>query len=321
MGGFPDVAAFDALYGQRSLDQDSRSREVSHMESRTSVECADAAEGVPFATHRVSGGDGTRLHACEWGNRRGPSLLLIHGWSQSQLCWSRQVRSHLADRFHIVTFDNRGHGMSEKPLVCERYTNPRLWADDVAAVIDRTGLDRPVLVAWSYGGFIVSDYVRAYGEDAIAGINLVGGAVTLRPPKFDHLGAGLLANAEEACSSDLNTSIAAILRFLRAATTRPLAQDDWDTTVCANMVVPPEVRNALISRDLENDDILSTLTIPVLVTHGRSDNIVLGSMAEHIATVCTTTRLSWYDNAGHMPFLEDADRFNGELADFVASVN
>lgn len=286
-----------------------------------SVERAGTRVAGPFARHEVSGGDGTRLHACEWGNRLGPSILLIHGWSQSQLCWSRQISSHLADRFHIVTFDNRGHGMSEKPLLGERYTNVRLWADDVAAIIDRTGLDRAVLVAWSYGGFIVSDYMRAYGTDAIAGINFVGGAVTLRPPSFDHFGAGLLGNAEDACSSDLNTSIAAILRFLRVATTQPLARDDWDTTLCANMVVPPEVRHALISRDLDNDDILSTLTIPVLVTHGRSDTIVLPSMAEHILKVCTTAQRSWYDCTGHMPFLEDADRFNRELADFVAGVN
>jgi len=286
-----------------------------------SVELARARVGAPFATHEVSGGDGIRLHACEWGDRRGPSILFIHGWSQSQLCWSRQISSPLADRFHMVTFDNRGHGMSEKPLLVDHYTKPQLWADDVAAIIDRTGLDRPVLVAWSYGGYIVSDYVRAYGTDAIAGINLVGGAVTLSPPKFDHLGAGLLANAEDACSCDLNTSINAMLRLLRATTRQPLGQDDWDTTLCANMVVPPEVRHALISRDLDNDDVLSALTIPVLVSHGRSDNIVLDSMAEHIVAVCATARPSWYDDAGHMPFLEDADRFNRELADFVASVN
>jgi len=220
-----------------------------------------------------------------------------------------------------VTFDNRGHGTSEKPLLGDRYTNSRLWADDVAAIIDRTGLDRPVLVAWSYGGFIVSDYVRAYGTDAIAGINFAGGAVTLRPPTFDHLGAGLLANAQDACSNDLNRSIAAMLRFLRAATAQPLSQDDWETTLCSNMVVPPEVRHALISRDLDNDDVLSALTIPVLVTQGRSDNIVLDSMAEHIVAACATAQPSWYDDIGHMPFLEDADRFNRELADFVVSVN
>ena len=59
----------------------------------------------------------------------------------------------------------------------------------------------------------------------------------------------------------------------------------------------------------------------MLVTHGRSDDIVLPSMAEHVVTVCKTAQPSWYDGTGHMPFLEDAGRFNRELADFVAGVN
>jgi len=107
--------------------------------------------GDRCATHEVRGGDGLRLHACEWGDRRRPSILLIHGWSQSQLCWRRQIVGSLIDRFHIVTFDIRGHGMSEKPLDRDRYSDPRLWADDLAAIIERTGAERPVLVAWSYG--------------------------------------------------------------------------------------------------------------------------------------------------------------------------
>jgi len=275
----------------------------------------------PIATREVRAGGGTTLHACEWGNRHGPSILLIHGWSQSQMCWTHQIQSHLADSFHIVTFDIRGHGMSEKPTQIDLYANAQLWADDVAAVIEQHRLERPVLVGWSYGGFIISDYLRAYGEQAIAGVNLVGGAVMLKPPTFDHLGMGLLANAEDACSSDLTTSIPAVLRFLSACTARPLTPDDWNSAVSWNMIVPAEVRSALISRQIDGDDVLSSLTIPVLVTHGRSDDIVLPSMAEHVAAVCNTAQLSWYDETGHMPFLENEVRFNRELADFAARVN
>ena len=47
--------------------------------------------------------------------------LLIHGWSQSQLCWARQVAGGLAEDFHLVTFDSRGHGMSEKPTEAGHY--------------------------------------------------------------------------------------------------------------------------------------------------------------------------------------------------------
>ena len=290
------------------------------MDHNLTLTKALATPGEPIATHEVRGGGGLRLHVQEWGNRQGPPILLIHGWSQSQLCWAGQVHSDLAKDFRIVTFDNRGHGMSEKPIGAEHYVDARLWADDVAAVIDQTGLGRSLLVAWSYGGFIVTDYVRAYGEERISGINLVGGAVTLKPPTFDHLGPGLLENAQDASVPDLPTNIAAIQRFLRACTAHPLGNDDWSTALCWNMVVPAEVRGALISREIDADDVLSDLSVPVLVTHGRSDAIVLPSMAEHVLDTCRTAEPSWYEDVGHLPFLEDPARFNRELAELAGRV-
>jgi pimeloyl-ACP methyl ester carboxylesterase len=253
----------------------------------------------------------------EWGNRDGRPILLIHGWSQSQLCWAGQVSGELAEEFRIVTFDNRGHGMSEKPSDEGHYLDARLWADDVAAVIDETGLDRPVLVAWSYGGFIATDYVRVYGEQGIAGINLVGGAVLLKPPTFDHIGPGFLENAEGACVPDLAMNIAAVERFLAACTAEPLSQGDWSTALSWNMVVPAEVRAALIAREIDAGDVLSKLSVPVLVAHGRSDAIVLPSMAEHVLDVCETAEPSWYEGIGHMPFWEDPIRFDRELGEFA----
>ncbi|WUJ70319.1 alpha/beta hydrolase [Kribbella soli] len=274
----------------------------------------------PTATYDVRGGGGVRLHAGEWGNRQGRPILFIHGWSASHVCWARQLAGLLGEEFRLVAFDNRGHGMSEKPLGAESYRDPQLWADDLAAVIDQLGLDRPVLVAWSYGGFIVSDYIRAYGEDRIGAIDLVGAAVMMKPPTFDNIGPGFLGNAPEASQPDLATNITAIRRFLDVCTAEPLDQDDWSAALAWNMVVPPEVRGALISREIDSDDVLARLSVPVLVTHGRSDTIVLPSMAEHVLDVCKTARPSWYDGVGHVPFVEDQSRFDRELADLAAEL-
>jgi non-heme chloroperoxidase len=271
------------------------------------------------ATHEVRGGGGLRLHVREWGDPHGPPIVFVHGWSQCQLCWSRQIAGALAKDFRIVTFDLRGHGASEKPLDAEHYREARVWADDVAAVIEQLELDRPVLVAWSYGGLVVTDYLRAYGEAKIAGLNLVAGAVMLKPG-FDHIGPGFLANAGDASVADLPTNIAAIRRFLRASTVRPLSDDDRSTALCWNMVVPPQVRGALLARDTDADAVLSGLSVPVLVTHGRADAIVLPSMSEHVLDVCETARASWYEGIGHLPFLEDPARFDRELGAFAADV-
>ena len=197
---------------------------------------------VPIATREILGGGGLKLHAREWGNPEGPPLLFIHGWSQSDLCWLNQVRGDLAGTSRIVTFDLRGHGLSDKPPAPEHYASGQLWADDVAAVIDQAGLEQPILVAWSYGGYIVADYLRAYGDAHIGGINLVGAATILRPPAFDHIGPGLLENAQGMCVPDLFANIAATRRFLRACTSRPLGDDELAAALAWNMVVPSAVR-------------------------------------------------------------------------------
>jgi non-heme chloroperoxidase len=269
---------------------------------------------IPIATHEIYGGGGVRLHAREWGNPDGPAIVFIHGWSQSDLCWLKQLHGDLTDSFRMVTFDLRGHGLSE---IAKDYGDGGLWADDVGAVIDQTGLERPILVAWSYGGYIVADYLRAYGDARIGGINLVSAAVVLRPPTFDHFGPGLLENAQEMCSADLLANIAATRRFLRACTSSALDDDESATALAWNMAVPSTVRGALIARELDGNDVLSTLSVPLLVTHGRDDKIVLPSMAEHTLSLCPAASSSWYDGVGHMPFWEASERFDRELADLV----
>jgi len=286
------------------------------MEPMSTIEATHEAE--PIATHVVRGGGGLRLHVQEWGDPHGPALVFVHGWSQSKECWSRQTSGTLADSFRLVAFDLRGHGRSEKPVDAGSYLDPQLWADDLNAVIEQLAVRRPVLVASSYGGFVVTDYLRAYGEQAIAGVDLAGGAVLLTPA-FDHIGPGFLENAGDAGGPDPAANIAAILRFLRACTARPLDTDTFTSALCWNMVVPPGVRAALLAREIDADRVLSGLSLPVLVTHGLADAIVLPSMAEHVLAVCGTARASWYEDIGHLPFLEARERFDRELAELAGT--
>lgn len=259
-----------------------------------------------------------QLHVREWGKQDGHPILLIHGWSQNHLCWMKQVESPLADEFRPVALDIRGHGMSDKPVEPEQYNDGKLWADDIAAVIDQLKLNRPVSVGWSYGGFIMCDYVRAHGQDAIAGINFVGAAVTMNEAAFGTLiGPGFLENAEGAMAPDLPTNIEAIRKFLRACLVKPISQDDFEVALCWNIVVPAYVRANLAGREINCDEVLSGMTVPVLMTHGRDDIVVLPAMGEHILMTCPTATPSWYDGVGHAAFMEDPDRFNRELADFT----
>ena len=268
--------------------------------------------------HRVTGGAGFRLHVREWGEPGGPPILFIHGWSQSHLCWKPQYESSLAQEFRLVALDLRGHGMSDAPLESAHYTEGQFWADDIAAVIDGLELEHPVLVGWSYGGFVICDYIRGHGAADISGINFVGAAVHLNSAAFGVLiGPGFLDHVIGATSDDLPTNIEAIRRFVRACTVVQLSPDEFERAICWNMVVPAKIRAALVSREINSDDVLSPLTKPVLMSQGQQDQVILPAMGEHILSVCSGAIASWYPEVGHAPFLEDPGRFNRELAQFV----
>jgi pimeloyl-ACP methyl ester carboxylesterase len=267
----------------------------------------------------VEGAAGVKLHVREYGNPTGVPILLIHGWSQSYLCWSKQYESGLTDYARIVALDLRGHGMSDAPAEVDQYTDGDKWADDIAAVIDQLALDRPILVGWSYAGYIICHYVRRKGQGRIAGINFVAAAVVLGRKAFGSLvGPGFLENAPDACQNDLSTSIAAIRRFLRACIVKPVSQDDFEVVLAFNMVVKPSVRAALVQRELDFGSLLDGIAVPVLITHGRADTVVLPGMAEYILNHCKTADVSWYEGVGHAPFLEEPLRFNTELKQFTA---
>jgi non-heme chloroperoxidase len=55
--------------------------------------------------------------------------------------------------------------MSEKPTGLEHYTQDALWADDMHAVIAGLALRKPILGGWSYGGFLINDYLAKYVVD------------------------------------------------------------------------------------------------------------------------------------------------------------
>jgi non-heme chloroperoxidase len=242
--------------------------------------------------HTIAGGDGLQLNVMEWGKADGPAIFFIHGWSQTYMSWLKQIESALADEFRLVAMDLRGHGMSEAPLERAAYTESQLWADDVKAVIDALQLNRPVLVGWSYGGIVITDYLRAYGDAAIAGINFVGGAVQLNEQALGTLiGPGFFEVLPNATSNDLEVSIDAMRNFIDRCFVAKLSRTDYERLLCWNMTVRPDVRASLAARDVSGVEPLSGLAVPALVTQGRADVTVLPAMAQLILDSCPI--LNW----------------------------
>jgi non-heme chloroperoxidase len=261
--------------------------------------------------------DGVTIEAQEWGNPAGSEILFIHGFSQASMSWQRQVEGVLAEEFRLVTYDLRGHGNSDKPLEPEKYKESKAWADEVQAIINAANFKRPVLVGWSHGGHVIADYLRIHGFAGLAGLNFVD-AVTKSDPSF--YGDGLKVQPLMS-SEDLATNIAATRSFLRNCFEKQPSQDDFETMLAFNMMVPPKVRANMGGRTLSMDEILRTLSLPVLVTHGATDKLALVAAARHTAATIPGAKLSVYDRVGHAPFWEDTARFDAELSAFVRAAN
>ena len=91
----------------------------------------------------------------------GPPLVLIMGYRLSSAAWPAAFVASLARRFTVITLDNRGTGMSDKPL--EGYAIANM-ARDVAGLLNELGIERTNLLGYSMGGAIAQEFVRQFPE-------------------------------------------------------------------------------------------------------------------------------------------------------------
>ncbi len=260
--------------------------------------------------------DQLHIQARAWGNDEGEELLFIHGFSQAGLCWRRQTQAAELAHLHMVDYDFRGHGASDKPAEAEYYQPAQRWADELHAVITQTGLRKPVLVGWSYAGRVICDYLSLYGPDCLRGIAFVN-AVTRNERHYYGTSNRLM---RQMCTPDLDINIAGTRSFLNNCFEIMLDPDVFAQLLAANMVVPPQVRAHLFGRPAEYDEMLARLDLPVLVMQGDRDIVVAPAMAHHIAASIPGARLHMFEGIGHAPFLETPEAFNAVLLDFVSSL-
>jgi pimeloyl-ACP methyl ester carboxylesterase len=276
--------------------------------------------GVEYRT--VTGAGGVPLQVAEAGDPSSPGILLIHGATLSSSSWLQQLQSTLAEDFHRVAFDLRGHGNSGKPWDADSYRDSRIWADDVAAVIDATGLRRPVVVAWSYGGHVTMDFLRHYPADRIAGLVLVGstGGMLPFPPPDAETAAEFARIGPLAMSPDAGDRLEAARSFVNGMVQAPVPQSTLDREIAAVLAVTPYVRQAMQGRDLDNSDLIGQLTMPVLFLMGDAERTTTPADVEKLMQSIPDSRLSVFPETGHMPFIERQERFERELDEFLGDI-
>ncbi|MFJ5273595.1 SDR family oxidoreductase [Streptomyces sp. NPDC088358] len=126
---------------------------------------------------------GIELCVAELGDPAQPTVVLVHGYPDSKEVWS-EVASRLAERFHVVLYDVRGHGASTAPRPLRGGFTLEKLTDDFLAVVDAVSPDRPVhLVGHDWGSVQSWEFVTvARTEGRIASFTSMSG------PSLDHFG-------------------------------------------------------------------------------------------------------------------------------------
>ncbi|KTT65004.1 alpha/beta hydrolase [Pseudomonas oryzihabitans] len=263
---------------------------------------------------RVTAPDGIALAVQEQGNPRGVPIIFIHGLLGSRLNWQAQLASPELSRFRLITYDLRGHGLSGKPTGAAPYQEGYRWADDLAAVIAATGAHRPVLVGWSLGATVISNYLALHGDANLAGVVYVDGVIELAS-------AQIVPHPEvyrDLVSPDLRTHLDAIRTFLALCFATPPAPEVFQRLYATAAMASWDMQRAVQQQDVAAAQGLGQMHVPLWLLYGEQDVLVRPAAsiarAQALNPRLTATR---YAAAGHAPFLEEAPRFNHDLAIFV----
>jgi non-heme chloroperoxidase len=255
----------------------------------------------------VKAGDGVGIHYLEAG--RGPALLFIPGFTGAAEFWEAQIQA-FSQLHRVIAIDPRSQGDSEKTYEGNSTDNR---ARDIRAVITSLNLAPVIIVAWSRAVSETLSYVEQFGSEEIRAVVLVDGAV-MRSPGPQALAT--LAAEAKALQEDRRGYTE---RSARGMFLRPHPEEFYRSIVTANLKTPTAVAIALQVDAIEFDYRagLKKLNRPLMFA-SRGD--VPTAQGKTVLAEVPSARLEMFPGSGHALFLDDPERFNRVLGDFIRSV-
>tara|TARA_B100001094_G_C18115489_1_gene763730 strand:- start:341 stop:1246 length:906 start_codon:yes stop_codon:yes gene_type:complete len=274
--------------------------------------------------HTVEGFGELPLNVVTNGNTTKPAIMFVHGMGQASQAFRLQFDSDLSENFYLVAFDLRGHGLSGKPWQPDLLVPSKVWAEDISGVMKTLGLIKPIIVGWSYGGYVVLDYVRHNGIKNLSGINFVGslgGLVPRRPfPKTEAV-TSMLENSMRSRSKDLFENILSSQITAKSFYTSTMSITDKDAQIAMGLMLPSYVRRSMSGRKLDNTDLAKELQLPVLFTRGSADMMMRANDTKIALSIIAGAEHSFYPDTGHLPFFQRPERYNQELRSFAINTH
>lgn len=239
----------------------------------------------------------------------GPDMVLIHGIFATKEIMN-PLFNYYKDKYHVVSYDVRGHGESDKPekLTLEDY------ADDLAAIIKYYDMENPIVIGLSMGSYITLRTAEKYPSLA-SKIVLIGtrgqGKISLMEKAVEENGGNTDIDLKEMGRLIArrvyppNTTPEQIVEYYKGNRGKTELTNDERKNIYAS----------LAHYDMMSD--IDNVEIPVLLLVGEFDGLNPPTESKIVADALKDSKLEVIDGAGHIIFFEKKDEVISLIDNFV----
>ncbi len=250
--------------------------------------------------------DDVQLHYLEGGDKANPTIVFVPGWTMPAFIWHPQMDA-LSAKYHVIALDPRCQGESDKPA---DGLYPEGRAEDIEDLINHLGVTDVTLVGWSLAVPESLVYVNQFGTGKLRALVLVDGFVNIDPQLANSFYGLLKApQLDRAKWTD---------GFVRSMYRKPQSEDYLRSIEQASMRTPTNSAVVLAFDMAQVGDltpILGKINKPVLYVNEPQ----LAAQAQMLKSKFPSVRVETFEDAGHALFVDDAERFNRLLDEFVSS--
>lgn len=242
----------------------------------------------------------------------GPLVMLMHGIGGNRTNWHDQLPSFAA-HFHAVSWDARGYGESDD---YEGVLDFGDFARDLARVLDYFRASRAHLVGLSMGGMIAMDFYGRYPErvatlticDSLPGFNQLSAD---QRSEFVRLRQEPLMAGKE--PKDIAAAVAATL------ISKSARAGSFDRLVASMSALHKQsyLKTIAGTANYQRPVELEKIDVPTHVVVGDEDRLTPPEMSRQIAARIPAARLTVIEGAGHLSNIEQPDKFNRAVLEFL----
>lgn len=260
---------------------------------------------------------GLRFHFLEWGDEEDPPVLLLHGGNQSAHSWDL-VSLHLADRYHLLALDQRGHGDSEWAKDVDYSIEAR--AADALAFLKDQGVERATVIGHSMGGNVAMQMALSE-PTALRALVLVDTGPELSTKGVATIHDFVTHNVE---FDDLDTFVERVAKYDRFRSrehiTRTLKYNLLQRADGKYVSKVDHRRAATGAGPRVTLDVVRAIIHPVLLVRGDRSDVLEADAAERFVAALGDAVLVTVPNVGHNVHGGNTPDFLGAVGPFLARV-